>query len=238
MNLGEVIWFTGLPCAGKTTIANEVIKLYKNEGFDTEQLDGDLVRNTPISKGIGFSPEDRKMHLLRIGYIAKMLAMHNIVVVCSFVSPAQAVRDEIRETVKPVPFTEVYVSTPLATCEVRDVKGMYAKARNGEIKNFTGVDAPYEPPTNPEVEINTDEINGCILKNQMLSKTSGALLAACEVVDYTMFNNMARRLNANQNSIAISNNDPRLSLKPRELMKLPWAERQAILRKAAECMLC
>jgi len=205
MNLGEVIWFTGLPCAGKTTIANEVIKLYKSAGFDTEQLDGDVVRNTPISKGIGFSPEDRKAHLLRIGYIAKMLAMHNVVVVCSFVSPAQAVRDEIREMVKPVTFTEVYVSTPLATCETRDVKGMYAKARNGNIKNFTGVDAPYEPPTKPEIEINTDEINNRMLKNQTPNKTSGVLLAACEVVDYTMFNNMAKRLNTNKTSLPTKN---------------------------------
>jgi len=153
MKKGKVFWLTGLPCSGKTTIARAL----KQRLPDAINLDGDEIRNTYISKDAGFSPDDRKKHLLRIGAIANIMAENGNDVICAFVSPNKAVRNEIREMVRY--FIEVHVKATPDICTERDVKGMWAKARSGEIKGFTGHDAPYEEPTDAEVVCNTEEEN-------------------------------------------------------------------------------
>ena len=153
MKQGKVIWLTGLPCSGKTTIANELNKLMK-EINHVVVLDGDEVRET-ISANLGFSIKDRTEHLMRIGYIAKMISRNGIDVICAFVSPIEKVRDEIRKMMGDG-FIEVFVNAPVNICRKRDVKGMWAKALNGEIENFTGFSAPYESPwSSCEVICNT-----------------------------------------------------------------------------------
>lgn len=149
---GCVAWFTGLPSSGKTTIARILEIKLKELGESVEVLDGDLVREH-LSKGLGFSKEDRDINIRRIGYVAHLLARNGVTVICAAISPYRAVRDEVREIVGD--FVEVYVSTPVEVCEERDVKGLYAKARTGEITGFTGVDDPYEPPPSAELEIKT-----------------------------------------------------------------------------------
>jgi sulfate adenylyltransferase len=121
-------------------------------------LDGDVVR-THLSRGLGFSKEDRDMNILRIGFVAQEIVRHNGVVICAAVSPYRATRDEVRGMVGSEQFVEVHVDTPIEVCEQRDIKGMYAKARRGEIKGFTGIDDPYEEPLNPELRLGT---TGCL----------------------------------------------------------------------------
>lgn len=149
---GCVIWFTGLSGAGKTTIAEVLSSELLLRGQKVEILDGDVVREN-LSKGLGFSKEDRDINIRRIGFVAHLLARNGVKVITAAISPYRAIRDEVRSVAGD--FIEVYVSTPIEVCEQRDVKGLYAKARAGEIKGFTGVDDPYEPPPAPEIELST-----------------------------------------------------------------------------------
>ena len=151
---GVCIWFTGLSGSGKSTTAEALTVLIMEHGRQVTVLDGDVVR-THLSKGLGFSKEDRDINIQRIGYVASEIARHGGVVVCAAVSPYQATRDDVRNMVGDDRFIEVFVDTPLSVCEERDSKGMYAKARRGEIKGFTGIDDPYEPPSKPEITLDT-----------------------------------------------------------------------------------
>jgi adenylylsulfate kinase len=150
------VWLTGLPSAGKTTIARAVEKRLLDEGRKVEVLDGDVVR-THLTKGLGFSREDRDENVRRIGFVADLLSRNGVIVLASVISPYRSVRDELRE-LHQGRFVEVYVSTPVEVCSERDVKGLYAKQRAGEISGLTGVDDPYEPPLEPELTIPTHEL--------------------------------------------------------------------------------
>jgi adenylylsulfate kinase len=154
---GKTVWLTGLPSAGKTTIARAVEKRLLDEGRKVEVLDGDVVR-THLTKGLGFTREDRDENVRRIGFVANLLSRNGVVVLASVISPYRAIRDELRE-LHDGRFVEVYVSTPVEVCSERDVKGLYAKQRAGEITGLTGVDDPYEPPLAPEVTIPTQELS-------------------------------------------------------------------------------
>ena len=148
MEKGFILWFTGLSSSGKTTITKALEPELKARGCKVEILDGDVVR-TNLSKGLGFSQEDRDTNIRRIGFEAHLLSRNGVVAMTAAISPYRAIRDEIR-AMEPN-FVEVYVTAPLEVCEGRDVKGLYAKARAGEIKGFTGIDDPYEEPVNPEI---------------------------------------------------------------------------------------
>jgi adenylylsulfate kinase len=149
---GCVVWFTGLPSAGKTTIARALAFELRRRGERVEVLDGDIVREN-LSKGLGFSKEDRDTNIRRIGFVAHLLARNGVLAVCAAISPYREVRDEVRRLTRD--FVEVYVSTPVDVCERRDVKGLYRKARAGQITGFTGIDDPYEAPLAPEIEVST-----------------------------------------------------------------------------------
>ena len=153
---GFCIWFTGLSASGKSTTAEILTVLLQEFGRQVTLLDGDIVRNH-LSRGLGFSKEDRDTNIRRIGFVAAEIVKHQGVVICAAVSPYRATRNDVRNTVGAERFIEVFVDTPLEECERRDVKGMYQKARRGEIKNFTGIDDPYEPPVQPEIVIDTVE---------------------------------------------------------------------------------
>jgi adenylylsulfate kinase len=150
---GVTIWFTGLSGAGKTTITKALAEHLNQKDYSIEVLDGDVVRQN-LTKGLGFSKEDRDENIRRIGFVANLLTKHGVIVLVSAISPYQQIRQEVREKIGD--FVEVFVNAPLATCESRDVKGLYKKARAGEIKGFTGIDDPYEAPLDPEVECRTD----------------------------------------------------------------------------------
>lgn len=151
---GVCIWFTGLSGSGKSTTAEIVSWMVMEHGRQVTVLDGDVVR-THLSKGLGFSKEDRDTNVRRIGFVASELVRIGGVVVCSVVSPYRATRDEVRAMVGSDHFVEVFVDTPLEVCEARDVKGMYAKARSGALKGFTGIDDPYEAPEQPQITLDT-----------------------------------------------------------------------------------
>lgn len=151
---GACIWFTGLSGAGKSTTAEILTLLMLQYGRQVTVLDGDVVR-THLSKGLGFSKEDRDTNILRIGYVASEIVRHGGIAICAAVSPYRATRNAVRSMVGDGHFIEVFVDTPLEVCEQRDVKGMYAKARRGEIKEFTGISDPYEAPINPEITLDT-----------------------------------------------------------------------------------
>ena len=151
---GFCIWFTGLSGSGKSTTAEILTSLLLERGRQITLLDGDVVR-THLSKGLGFSPEDRDTNILRIGFVAGEIARQGGSVICAAISPYRATRNEARKMVGEDHFIEVFVDTPLNVCEGRDIKGLYAKARRGEIKDFTGIDDPYEPPEDPEVTLDT-----------------------------------------------------------------------------------
>lgn len=151
---GVCIWFTGLSGSGKSTTSEVLTTLLLEHGRQVTVLDGDVVR-THLSKGLGFSQEDRDINIRRIGFVAAELVRHGGTVICAAVSPYRATRNDVRNMVGSDRFIEVFVDTPLEVCERRDVKGMYARARRGEIKGFTGIDDPYEAPENPEIILNT-----------------------------------------------------------------------------------
>jgi adenylylsulfate kinase len=146
-----VLWFTGLSGAGKSTIADKVFHELKKKRLRVERLDGDTIRD--IFPATGFSRQDREEHIKRVGYLASRLEKNGVFVVSSFISPYRESREFVRGLCGN--FLEVHVATPLEVCEQRDVKGLYAKARKGEILNFTGLDAPYEAPESPEIKIDT-----------------------------------------------------------------------------------
>ena len=152
--LGATVWLTGLPSAGKTTIAAALGDRLRAEGHRVELLDGDEVR-TNLCQELGFSREDRDTNIARIGYVAGKLSKHGVAVLVAAISPYREARDRVRSTVDT--FIEVHVAAPVSPCAERDVKGLYAKARAGEIKEFTGVSDPYEPPENPELVIETEQ---------------------------------------------------------------------------------
>jgi len=151
---GFCVWFTGLSAAGKSTTAEILTVLLQEFGRQVTLLDGDVVRNH-LSRGLGFSKEDRDANIQRIGFVASEIVKHQGTVICAAVSPYRATRNDVRNMVGADRFFEVFVNTPLEECERRDVKGMYLKARRGELKNFTGIDDPYEPPVQPELELET-----------------------------------------------------------------------------------
>lgn len=150
---GCTIWFTGLSGAGKSTITEQLVPLLKQRGCKVEVLDGDVVR-TNLSKGLGFSKEDRDTNIRRIGFVCDLLTRNGVFTISAAISPYKAIRDENRALIKD--FVEVYVKASLETCIQRDVKGLYKKALAGEIKEFTGVSDPYEAPEKPEVICETE----------------------------------------------------------------------------------
>ncbi|MEM2567113.1 MAG: bifunctional sulfate adenylyltransferase/adenylylsulfate kinase [Candidatus Bathyarchaeia archaeon] len=153
---GFCVWFTGLPCSGKSTIAEILAVMLMAHGRQVTLLDGDVVR-THLSKGLGFTREDRDTNILRIGFVASEIVRHNGAVICAAVSPYETTRNQVRHMVGEDKFILVFVNTPLEVCEQRDVKGLYAKARRGEIKGFTGIDDPYEIPTSPDIVLTTTD---------------------------------------------------------------------------------
>ena len=154
----RVLWFTGLSGSGKSTVANATEKILHDMGYQTYILDGDNVR-MGLNKDLGFSPEDRTENIRRITEVSKLFADSGILVLTAFISPYREDRDCAREVIGDEDFIEVFISADLTVCESRDPKGLYKKARSGEIKGFTGIDAPYEEPKNPELVIETDKYN-------------------------------------------------------------------------------
>jgi adenylyl-sulfate kinase len=155
---GCVVWLTGLSAAGKSTISTELERELFTQGKHAWVLDGDNIRHG-LCSDLGFSPEDRKENIRRIGEVAKLFAEAGFVCITAFISPYRSDRDLARRIAPEGKFVEVYLNVPLEVCEKRDPKGLYAKARAGEIKEFTGISAPYEPPTKPELELRTDKLS-------------------------------------------------------------------------------
>lgn len=160
---GVTVWFTGLSGAGKTTICRALAKKLRIRGVKFEMLDGDIIRQN-LTKGLGFSKEDRDENIRRIGFVAHLLTRNDVIVLVSAISPYREIRNEVRQRIGN--FIEVYANAPVEVCEKRDVKGLYKRARAGEIQNFTGISDPYEAPENPEVECRTDleELDECVAK--------------------------------------------------------------------------
>jgi len=150
---GFTLWFTGLSGSGKTTIAIEAERIFREQGYKVERLDGDEVRDY-LCRDLGFSREDRDENIRRVSYLAKLLTRNEVITICCFVSPYRKAREEARELIKD--FIEVFVNAPLEVCEKRDVKGLYVKARAGQILQFTGISDPYEQPEAPDIELRTD----------------------------------------------------------------------------------
>lgn len=178
---GFTLWFTGLSGSGKSTVARQVEEILLERGMKVEMLDGDVVR-TNLSKGLGFSKEDRDTNIRRIGFVCNLLTRNEVVAIAAAISPYKAIRDENRKLIGK--FVEVYCKCPIEVLTERDVKGLYKKALAGEIKGFTGVDDPYEAPDNPEVTIETDteseeeSVNKIIRTLELMS-----LIPAAEVED-------------------------------------------------------
>lgn len=158
--VARVIWFTGLSGAGKSTLAKLLAETLRRQGEKVEELDGDSIR--AIFPQTGFSKAERNSHIQRVGYMASRLESHGITVIVSLISPYQESRNFVRGLCKK--FTEVYLSTPISVCQERDTKGLYKKVKSGELKNFTGIDAPYEIPTAAELTLDTSSLNvqGCL----------------------------------------------------------------------------
>lgn len=152
---GFTLWFTGLPCSGKSAIADRVAEILKERGLKVERLDGDIVRQS-LTRDLGFSKEDRDENIRRVTFVAKLLTRNGVVVLTSFISPYREIRAYAREEI--VNFIEVYVKCPLEVCIERDVRGMYKKALKGEIREFTGISDPYEEPLDPEILLETDKV--------------------------------------------------------------------------------
>ncbi|KPQ34428.1 MAG: adenylsulfate kinase CysC [Phormidesmis priestleyi Ana] len=170
---GVTVWFTGLSGAGKTTINDALTIKLRDRGVRLEVLDGDIVR-TNLTKGLGFSKEDRDENVRRIGFVSHLLTRNGVIVLVSAISPYRNIRDEVRDRIGD--FMEVYVSAPVEVCEQRDVKGLYAKARSGEIKQFTGISDPYEAPLNPEVN--------CETHNETIEESVNKVIAKLEEMGY------------------------------------------------------
>ncbi len=153
---GIVVWLTGLSGSGKSTIATALEQLLYQQGILTQVLDGDNVR-TGINNNLGFSEADRHENIRRIAEVAKLFVNCGMVTICSFVSPTLENRQLARQIIGQADFVEVYINAPLSVCEARDVKGLYKKARAGQISDFTGISAPFEPPLQPDMEILTDQ---------------------------------------------------------------------------------
>ncbi len=172
LHQGFTIWFTGLSGAGKSTISDYLYdELHNRRGLAVEVWDGDVVR-THLSKGLGFSKEDRDINIRRIGFVCAKLTKYGVINIAAAISPYREVRDEVRQMVGPDRFVEVFVDASLDTVMARDVKGLYQKALRGEIKGFTGVDDPYEAPLSPEVVVDT--------ANETVAESAGKILAYCE----------------------------------------------------------
>ena len=169
---GFCIWLTGLSGSGKSTTAEILINKLLEHGRSATLLDGDIVR-THLSKGLGFSKEDRDTNVRRIGFVASEIVRHNGVVVCAAVSPYKTTRNECRQMIGDKNFVEVFVDTPLEVCETRDTKGMYKLAREGKIKNFTGIDDPYQMPSNPEITLETLEVSASDNAGKIISYLTG-----------------------------------------------------------------
>lgn len=152
-NAGMTVWFTGLSCSGKSTLSGAVYALLEARGFRVELLDGDTVRQS-LTRDLSFSKADRDENVRRISWVAELLTRHGVIALVSAIAPYRAAREAARKHIGE--FVEVYVNAPLDVCEARDLKGLYRRARAGEIASFTGVSDPYEPPLDPEVKCNTD----------------------------------------------------------------------------------
>ena len=153
-NNGVVVWLTGLSGSGKTTIAIALQKSIISRNINIELLDGDCIRSN-LSQGLKYSKKDRDINVRRVGYVANLLSRNGVIVIVALISPYRAIRDEMK--LMNNQFIEVYVDAPLEVCELRDVKGLYASARNGKIKGFTGIDDPYEPPLHPDITCLTSQ---------------------------------------------------------------------------------
>jgi adenylylsulfate kinase len=167
MPRGVTVWLTGLSGAGKTTISKFIEQELQTRGYKVESLDGDIVRQY-LTKGLGFSKEDRYENIRRICFVSQLLTRNGVIVLVSAISPYRDLRDEVRNCIGD--FVEVYVNAPLAVCEQRDVKGLYQKARSGAISNFTGINDPYEIPLQPDVECRTDMENVSESATKVLKK--------------------------------------------------------------------
>ncbi len=150
---GLTVWFTSLPSAGKTTLATALCNRLRAAGHRVEMLDGDVLR-TYLTADLGFSRHDRTLNVIRVGFVAHLLSRNGVIVVCSLISPYRDDRDKVRE-LHGDRFMEVYLSTPVEVCAERDVKGLYARQKAGDLKGLTGVDDPYEPPLHPELVVPT-----------------------------------------------------------------------------------
>src|SRR5688572_22683184 len=154
MHKGFILWFTGLSGAGKSTLSENLVRIFRERGYRVELLDGDVVR-TNLSKGLGFSKEDRDVNIRRIGWVCRLLSRNGVIAITAAISPYREVREEVRGSIEN--FVEVYVHCPIEVLADRDVKGLYKKALAGEILNFTGVSDPYEPPANPEIAVDSSK---------------------------------------------------------------------------------
>ncbi len=170
---GFTLWFTGMSGSGKSTLAQAVAKELRERGMKVEVLDGDVVR-TNLSKGLGFSKEDRDTNIRRIGFVCNLLTRNDVVAIAAAISPYREVREENRKLIGR--FVEVYCECPLEVLIERDVKGLYKKALAGEIRGFTGIDDPYEPPENPEIKINSAE--------ESVEESLGKILRTLELMGY------------------------------------------------------
>ncbi len=170
---GVTVWFTGLPCSGKTAVADRVAQILKARGYRVERLDGDIVRQS-LTRDLGYSREDRNENIRRVTFVAKLLTRNGVIVLTSFISPYRDIRAYAREEIGE--FIEVYTKCPLEVCIQRDVKGMYQKALRGEIKEFTGISDPYEEPLNPELILETDK--------ESLEESAAKVIAKLEELGY------------------------------------------------------
>ncbi|HET6228232.1 MAG TPA: adenylyl-sulfate kinase [Bacteroidia bacterium] len=166
---GVALWFTGLSGSGKTTIAIALEQELNKKGLLTQILDGDNIR-AGINNNLGFSEADRTENIRRIAEITKLFVNCGVITICCFVSPTEEIRSLAKSIIGKPDFVEIFVNTPLATCEQRDVKGLYAKARKGEIKDFTGISSPFESPKNPEIEVKTNELSVQESVNRIIEK--------------------------------------------------------------------